>query len=113
MTGEELIHSMPVKAIEKAFGVSRSTAINIKNKDKQGLIHSCHTCPQLLNLKTKWPCNFRETSCKECMKNFLENEIPETLPTIKESCINCIELDFCQGLFPCAKLKEDKDGESK
>ncbi len=110
MTGEELIHNMPIKAIEKAFGISHLSAISIKNKDKQGLIDSCLTCPQLLDLETKWPCNFQETSCKACMKEFLEKEVPGTMKILKGPCLSCMERGFCSGDYPCEKLKAFEKG---
>lgn len=106
MTGFQYIKRMPVKEISKAFGVSHGSAYDISKKDMQGLINSCNTCPQLLKLDKKWPCNFQETTCKKCMKEFLENEIPGTEPIIEGPCIRCMELEFCQGLYGCRKLEE-------
>lgn len=106
MTGYQYIKRMSIKEIEKTFGLGRASAIEISQKNMKGLILSCHTCPQLLKLDVKWPCNFQETSCRKCMKQFLENEIPGTDPVIEGPCVQCMELEFCQGLYRCQKLEE-------
>lgn len=106
MNGYQYIKSLTVKEISHHFGCGYLTAQRVKSMDVAQMINSCLTCPQLLELNTKWPCNFQETTCKECMKEFLTKEVPGTLPVTKGPCANCMELDFCQGLIPCKKLME-------
>ncbi len=106
MTGYQYIKRLTIGDIDRAIGCGKQTASNIVGMNMEQLIHSCHTCPQLLLKDKKWPCNFQETKCKECMKAFLENEIPGTDPLIEGPCITCMELEFCQGLYRCRKLEE-------
>lgn len=112
MTGYQYIKRMTVEEIDRALGCGRLTARNIKEAGLNQLICSCHTCPQLFFKEKKWPCNFQETKCKECMKAFLENEIPGTEPIIEGPCLTCMELDFCMGIYKCEKL-EDYQNEKK
>ena len=106
MTGFQYIKRMTIKEIDKTIGCGYLIASRIKGMTMEELIHSCHTCPQLLFQEQKWPCNFQVTSCQKCMKDFLENEIPGTEPLIQGPCVKCIELEFCQGLYRCKKLEE-------
>lgn len=111
MTGYQYIKQMTVDEIDRALGCGKVTARNIKKATLDQLVHSCHTCPQLLEKKNKWPCNFQLTSCKECMKTFLQEEVPGTPKMLDEPCLKCMELDLCQGEFGCMKLEAWRNGE--
>ena len=113
MTGYQYIKRMTVDEIGKAIGCGTLTARNIKEEGIGQLISSCHTCPQLLFKEKKWPCNFQKTGCKECMKSFLENEIPGTEPLVEGPCLSCMELEFCLGIYRCKRLEEYQNGKKR
>lgn len=109
MNGYEYIKSLSADELSKQIGLSRAAAVVVLKMGKEELIKSPVTCPQLLTIKAKWQCNFHETSCKECMKEFLENEVPGTSikkKKLPKPCKECMERDFCQGEYRCRKLKE-------
>lgn len=97
MTGYQMIKSMTERELSKTYGCSWAKARVIKNLDKEGLIKSPDVCPQMLKLPQKYPCNFKITECRECVRRFLVTEIPGTERIIDGPCLECREKDLCPG----------------
>jgi endonuclease III len=68
---------MPDTTIQEYFGVSETTAVEIRNAKPEQLINSDKICPQhIKGIKHKrYKCLHSEDKCKHCIREFLESEV--------------------------------------